>query len=533
MFYKMIENKCREWYHSEECTVHSLVEYIEKTGKMRDAQVEAIKLYLFLKIGCGCKPLELLFRHGYFNSINLNDVELSTTTRTYLEENPAAAALFEYALLTNDRGEQVSKGIEKQIKKDPSSIDYHAFFQAVFFNVSKPQYSLQDTKKFSIDPTDICAIPSDLIHDDRIWKIAMWGSPRDLELIDRIQSTYPSLETFLSSHGMQNAEGYKRGNRKQIYNGFNTIPIVDSDSFSPFYIPESRLERNEDNTFERFCQNNLSVFQAPHLVLKQSHRKGRFYAAVLDYDAIFSHSFLGISGNKDILKYLCLIINSKLFSYYHLLTSRTWMVERDALEAGDIRTIPIPEPSETILSKAVELFGYIMQSGDESGIDAFVFDLYRLRDYEVRLVLDALDYIYNYFDKKAKSVAFAKPTREVYKRYYSTLMDVLNNSLGQPFSPSASFYIGESPLSVLMLSVDTPEETLRFFDNCELTEQCLTQLDSLLTEKRHNIYIRRNVRVYGDDAIYIIKPKQEKYWNFSSACRDADEIFSDIMKARG
>ena len=59
MFYKMIENKCREWYHSEECTVHSLVEYIEKTGKMRDAQVEAIKLYLFLKIGCGCKPLEL------------------------------------------------------------------------------------------------------------------------------------------------------------------------------------------------------------------------------------------------------------------------------------------------------------------------------------------------------------------------------------------------------------------------------------------------------------------------------------------
>ena len=87
------------------------------------------------------------------------------------------------------------------------------------------------------------------------------------------------------------------------------------------------------------------------------------------------------------------MIENKCREWYHLLTSRTWMVERDALEAGDIRTIPIPEPSETILSKAVELFGYIMQSGDESGIDAFVFDLYRLRDYEVRLVLDALDYI--------------------------------------------------------------------------------------------------------------------------------------------
>lgn len=32
---------------------------------------------------------------------------------------------------------------------------------------------------------------------------------------------------------------------------------------------------------------------------------------------------------------------------------------------------------------------------------------------------------------------------------------------------------------------------------------------------------------------YIVKPKQEKYWNYSSACRDADELFSDIMKAKG
>lgn len=37
MFYKMIENKCKEWYASEQCTVRNLIEYIEKTGQMRDA----------------------------------------------------------------------------------------------------------------------------------------------------------------------------------------------------------------------------------------------------------------------------------------------------------------------------------------------------------------------------------------------------------------------------------------------------------------------------------------------------------------
>ena len=404
----------------------------------------------------------------------------------------------------------------------------------IFYCTPKPQYSLQDTKKFSIDPTDICRIPSDLVYDDRIWKIAMWGSPRDLELIDRLQSTHPSLDQFLLNHNMKSAEGFKRGNRKLIYEGFANLPIVDARNFYPFYMQEEMLLNNEDNSYERISNNNLAIFKAPHLIMKQSHRKGRFFASVLDYDAIFNHSLLGISGDERMLKYLCLIINSKLFSYYHLLTSRTWMVERDALEAGDIRTIPIPEPSERMLERAVEIYDHIKLCGDESAMDGFVFDVYRLKEYETYLVSDALDYIYNYFDRKSDSIAFNKPTKEMYQKYYSTLMDVLNNSLGQAFSPQASFYVGESPLSILVLSLSgTDGDDLTFFESNEATEQCLSQLDSLLTEERHNIYIRRNVRVYGKDAIYIVEPKQEKYWNYSSACQDADELFADIMKAKG
>jgi len=131
----MIDKKCKEWYASKQCTVCDLVKYIEKTRQMRDAQIEAIKVYLFLKIACECKPLELLFKCGYFNSINLDDIELSTATREYLEKNPAATALLEYSRLTNDKGEQVSEKLEQQIKKDPSSIDYDMFFCNIFYNI--------------------------------------------------------------------------------------------------------------------------------------------------------------------------------------------------------------------------------------------------------------------------------------------------------------------------------------------------------------------------------------------------------------
>ncbi|MDD3377660.1 MAG: DEAD/DEAH box helicase family protein [Candidatus Riflebacteria bacterium] len=140
MFYKMIEKKCNEWYASDFCTIKHLLEYIEKTAQMRDAQISAIKTYLFLKIKCECKSLETLFKTGVFNGFNLDDAEISKNARAYLTKNKAAAALFEYACLKNTKGEQVSKELEKQIKNAPESIDYDNFFKDAFYGVSYTDY---------------------------------------------------------------------------------------------------------------------------------------------------------------------------------------------------------------------------------------------------------------------------------------------------------------------------------------------------------------------------------------------------------
>ncbi len=140
MFYKMIENKRNQWLNSTECTVTALIDYIEKTGQMRDAQIDAIKTYLFLKIACDCKSLEHLFRNGAFNTINLDDIEISQSARSFLLGNPAACALFEYACLKNDDGDQVSVKLEKAIKSNPESIDYDKFFKDAFYGVSYSDY---------------------------------------------------------------------------------------------------------------------------------------------------------------------------------------------------------------------------------------------------------------------------------------------------------------------------------------------------------------------------------------------------------
>lgn len=140
MFYKMIENKRNQWLSSDECTISSLIEYIVKTGQMRDAQIEAIKTYLFLKIACEGKPLATLFKKGVFNSLDLNALELSQSTREYLLSNPSAAALFEYACMKNDNDEQVSVQLEKTIKNAPESIDYNKVWNDTFYGVSYTDY---------------------------------------------------------------------------------------------------------------------------------------------------------------------------------------------------------------------------------------------------------------------------------------------------------------------------------------------------------------------------------------------------------
>jgi hypothetical protein len=79
----MIECKRNEWLTTADCPVSDLISYIQTTNQMRDAQVDAIKTYLYLKIACENKLLYELFSSGTFNSLDLGSMELTQTTRDF------------------------------------------------------------------------------------------------------------------------------------------------------------------------------------------------------------------------------------------------------------------------------------------------------------------------------------------------------------------------------------------------------------------------------------------------------------------
>ena len=129
MFYRMIERARDRWFRSEDCTVRDLVKYMEARRQMRDAQVDAIKTYLYLKIACGCKPLSVLFSEGRFNSLDIGELALPDSIKGYFRSHPETSAVYEYATLKDDKGQQVSPELKKLLSTAPETVDCVGFFR--------------------------------------------------------------------------------------------------------------------------------------------------------------------------------------------------------------------------------------------------------------------------------------------------------------------------------------------------------------------------------------------------------------------
>ncbi len=141
MFYKLIQKKRDQWLAADICPIRELLSYIINKAKLRDAQIEAVKTYLFLKIACQCRSLYDLFVSGEFDSdTEWDKLELTTTAREYLKNNPAAATLYEYAAMLDDNGKPFSPKVLAKIKSAPTEIDYDTFFKKAFYDVSYSDY---------------------------------------------------------------------------------------------------------------------------------------------------------------------------------------------------------------------------------------------------------------------------------------------------------------------------------------------------------------------------------------------------------
>lgn len=123
MIYTTLKLRKDEWLNSDECSVKEIFHYIRTQEKLRQTQIEAIEIYLFLKIKGENKPLWQLFSQGFFlDALDTNDIVI----KYFLEKNelqklslyhfakqelPALAQHISDDKLSNDECERIVKQI--------------------------------------------------------------------------------------------------------------------------------------------------------------------------------------------------------------------------------------------------------------------------------------------------------------------------------------------------------------------------------------------------------------------------------------
>lgn len=452
----------------------------------------------------------LYYRHSFFKRCRVATVVNFSGYRTQLFQNaksPATAIFYQ--------------------KRDEGVHD-----QYVLYCTPKPTYTIEDKRQFIIEPLDIVKIPLDLLDNKYVWKVCMFGGPRDLEIINRLTLKFNTIGRIAQDNFVI-AEGYKRGNRKDTYPEMLGIRNIDvKKNMRPFKIDRLSLEMNDDVEFERVAKNNIEIFQQPHLVIKQSPVNGRLISAVLDYDAIFTHSILGIHCDEHLLKFLCILLSSSVFSYFAFMTSGRWVIERSELEAEEIKNFPIPEFTDSIREEIDEKFEQICASEKPYEIiDSYVYKLYGLYDYECTIINDTLKYVLGYTVSAERKKVTSTCRKEDIEVYENTIKSVLSNTLSSNNQITAQAFLGKMPLVVLKLTFGPNQAIENIVSKNEHLADVLSRLDKLLvTEYSQGLYVRRNMTIYEGHSVYLIKPNQARYWTYTMACRDADEIYAQIMR---
>ncbi len=142
MLNALISQRAQSWFSQPDCPARAIIDHISQRGFLRDAQIEAIKTYLFLKIEGGNRPLwQLLCEGGLTQSEDLSRLHISEQAREVLEENKAARALFEYSRSKANGGTRtLLPDLEKYLLDHMGEVDCQSVIQKIFYDVAYPDY---------------------------------------------------------------------------------------------------------------------------------------------------------------------------------------------------------------------------------------------------------------------------------------------------------------------------------------------------------------------------------------------------------
>ena len=378
--------------------------------------------------------------------------------------------------------------------------------------------------EFEIDHYDIYKVPYNVsIASPKVWQANFMGGGRLHQLMDKIDDLM-TLNDYLEEKKKKKkwkiAEGWIESDDalplKRIKLLLAKERITDDEKVElaaleskhkaewitgkPYAnITKDGSLKNEISSTKYFLRprkKNKAVFEPPHLLIHESVKHGEIPMWFLDEYVTFKDSIFGIHAPrqdeqelKNIQNYLSAKHNVALI---WLRSGKVITMREGVPLMGDILSLPYPtvefnEIEKTLLDDIVDYYSEFRKDGEKSEI------------------LDAP----TPKDLKAFGAWYSRILNSVYENFKPG-----NPVIGKDFI-CYPFILGNSPEVEIPDSIDNIEKKLKYIIDNQTVD---------------NLWVRRIVKVYEKNIIFLYKPNQKRYWLKSIAIRDADETFVDLFK---
>ena len=342
---------------------------------------------------------------------------------------------------------------------------------------SKEQYY------FEFDHYDFYKVPKKLVVDTiNIWKCNLLGGVRICDIVHKFNKITPKLKDFLQSKQITILpDGIER---KHVFQE-NEILIV-QDLFSS---PTERLKKNDS-----YLGIRHSIINGFPIEVTVDDFKKRDTFRAIGFHAQSSNDIIQLK------KYLTEYADFIRF-FIAAISGRQGIRSPYTFHMTDMETVPyvnkwkeyVLESDKIIIEDVakytIEEFG----KGEDAQVNNSEADETALKEF-AHVYSDALNLFYRFEDK----------------RYILTSIKT-----------GDAFFVCDIEYTDKKISQITINQT-----NEKITD-LIIEWNTTKSKK-----INKIMRLYGDNMIRIIKPKQLRFWLKSKALRDADETFDDILNNR-
>lgn len=398
----------------------------------------------------------------------------------------------------------------------------------------KPNVYLKMFGIIMIEPDDIKYVKqSNFIENDDLWKLLVYGSYWDYELLYTMRQNFKTIDDVVSefhllmNKGLQDNDGEKNDASHLVGK-----KILDSDkAIDHFMLNNDACTEFTKKKIHR--PRNPELYKAPYVLFKKGLDCTNYSirAVYSESDFLFRETINCIKGNtKDekILLNLCGLLNSSLFSYFNLMLGSSAGIEREQVFLEELSEYPYVYDEELVklVQEMHQVNNMDYKKELQTQIDRCVMRMYGVQDNPF------IDYVLSVqIPMLCGSYSLKKCDVRMLQEYVSTFSKIWDEHFGQSgVNYTINIYPdikGKFAAMQVKLSFEEASNEVCIIDDINEDVELLTEF--LIYQLNDCFYQTKNLVEFSENSFVIVKSIESKNWHPAMAIKDSYKVLNAVL----